>query len=228
MILRNLHRQRIKAEQIVRREMKLFMPKVEAVEKYKGNTFQIELSDGETYFFNIETVMNFHLAQGTEFSDGELQEIKTADETRRARERALYLLDYRDYSFVELYKKLEKNYSGEICMAVVNRLAECGLVDDVRYARRLAEKLVVSKGYGYYRAKQEMLMKGLDRELVEEILEEYNDDTLERLAELVERKYAHKITDRKSLEKVKNSLVRQGYSYSDVNCVLDAYETDDE
>lgn len=204
------------------------MPTVESVEKFKGSTFKVELSDGDVFFINSDTVISFSVSKNAEFTNEEISEIKHADLFRKARERALYLLDYRDYCFVELYKKLEENYDEDICLEVVKNLAETGLVDDRRFACRFAEKLVVSKGYGYYRARQEMLMKGLDRELVEETLEEYNDDTLERLEELVEKKYLHRITDLKSLNKVKNALVRQGYSYNDINAVLSEIELEED
>ena len=202
------------------------MPVIDTLEKYKGNTFMVELSDGETIFLNIETVMKFNLRKGIDIPDEAVLEIKHTDQLRKARERALYLLDYRDYCFVELYKKLEANYDEEVCLEVLNWLCENGLVNDRRYATRLGEKLVVTKGLGYYRAKQEMLMKGLDRELVEEVLSEYEEDTLSRLEELVDKKYLHKITDEKSLNRVKNALVRQGYTYSDVNAVFSLYEFD--
>lgn len=204
------------------------MPIIDSLEKYKGNTFMMELSDGETVFINFDTVMEFHLKAGMNVPDEAMGEIKHFDQLRKARERALYLLDYRDYCFIELYKKLEANYEESVCLEVLRWLCDCGLVDDRRYANRLGEKLIVSKGFGYYRAKQEMLMKGLDRELVEEVLSQYEEDTLSRLEELVEKKYAHKIVDKKSLARVKNALVRQGYTYSDVNSVLSGYEFDEE
>ena len=204
------------------------MAVLDVLEKYKGSTFKAEFSDGEVCFLNAETVADFHLKPGMNVPDEAREEIKAADELRKARERALYLLDYRDYSFVELYKKLEQNYSEETCLKVLERLVELGLVNDERYAKRLAEKYVVTKKLGFYRARQEMLLKGLDKELVEEVLEPYEEDTSERLSELVEKKYARRITDRNSLQKVKNALVRQGYSYSDINAVLDEYDDFDE
>lgn len=200
------------------------MPIVDLIEKFKGNTYKVELSDGDEFYINFDTVLKFSLAKNMDVSDEEIYEIKRWDNLRKARERALYLLDYRDYSFVELYEKLEKNYDEDICLEVVQNLAQIGIIDDRRFAERLGEKLVVTKGFGYYRAKQEMLRKGLDRDLVEEVLGEYQDDTLSRLEELVEKKYLYKITDEKSLNRVKNALVRQGYSYNDINAVLSEIE----
>ncbi len=203
------------------------MAVIDTLEKYKGKTWTVELSDGETFYINEDTVFDFSLKKGQEITEERLEEVKTADLFRKARERALYLLDYRDYSFTELYKKLEGTYTEEISLEVMRRLAESGLINDRRYAETLARKYMVTKKFGYYRARQEMIMKGLDRDIVEQALLVYEDDTLERLEELVESKYARKITDGKSLEKVKNALVRQGYSYSDINAVLSEYETED-
>lgn len=200
------------------------MPIVDLIEKFKGNTYKVELSDGDEFYINFDTVLKFSLAKNMDVSDEEIYEIKRWDNLRKARERALYLLDYRDYSFVELYEKLEKNYDEDVCLEVVQNLAQIGIIDDRRFAERLGEKLVVTKGFGYYRAKQEMLRKGLDRDLVEEVLGDYQDDTLSRLEELVEKKYLYKITDEKSLNRVKNALVRQGYSYNDINAVLSEIE----
>lgn len=203
------------------------MAVIDTLEKYMGKTWTVELSDGETFYINEDTVFDFSLKKGQEITEERLEEVKTADLFRKARERALYLLDYRDYSFTELYKKLEGTYTEEISLEVMRRLAESGLINDRRYAETLARKYMVTKKFGYYRARQEMIMKGLDRDIVEQALLVYEDDTLERLEELVESKYARKITDGKSLEKVKNALVRQGYSYSDINAVLSEYETED-
>ena len=94
------------------------------------------------------------------------------NEFRKAKERALYLLDYRDYSYVELYKKLEKNYSEEICDAVMDKMLELGTVNDRRYAQGLARTYVEVRKYGYYRAYQQMRQKGLTKPIIEEALEE--------------------------------------------------------
>ena len=42
----------------------------------------------------------------------------------------------------------------------------------------------------------------------------------------MERKYERYLTDEKGVKKVKNALLRQGWSYSEVNAVLDLYDLD--
>lgn len=145
---------------------------------------------------------------------------------RRARERALYILEGRDCSYTELYEKLSKNYDDEICLAVCDNMVELSLIDDRRYAEKLARHYITVKKYGMYRAKQEMTRKGISPEMAEEFLEEYEDDTIERITELIEKKYARYLNDEKGIRKVKSALVRMGYSYGDINAVLEEYENE--
>lgn len=133
----------------------------------------------------------------------------------------MYLLDYRDYSYSELYKKLLNNYGEQICYDVCDKLAELGFINDRRYAESLARKYMEVKKFGYFRAVQEMRLKGLSKELIDEVLSGYEDTVHERLAELIEKKYLRKLEDEDDVKKVKNALARQGYSYSDINAVLD-------
>lgn len=198
--------------------------KVEKVSQFKGKTLQIDFDGRDPIFVHADVAFDYHISAGTLMSEGAIEEVTRANDTRRAKERALYLLDERDYSYVELFRKLERNYDEDICYEVLNRLVELGCINDRRYALKLAEYLCVTKKHGYYRAREEMRQRGIPNELIDEALAEFEDDTLERLVSLVERKYAKYLTDEKGKNKVKSALVRLGYSFSDINAVLENFE----
>lgn len=200
--------------------------KIVDIDTYKGETVFIEIEGGEKYFVHQSMIYEFHLHKGMEIPPSALEEVMNENLYRKAKERALYLLDNREYGYAELFKKLEENYGEDICYRVCNKLAELHLIDDRRYAARLAEYYSCTKKFGKYRAKQEIMRRGISSALAEEVLAEYEDDSVERLRELVERKYERKLTDRKSAEKVRAALVRQGYSFSDIKEVLSEYEFD--
>ena len=147
---------------------------------------------------------------------------------KKARERALYLLTARDYSFAELYKKLAANYDEEICVSVCSEMAERGYINDLGYAERKARELFEVKGFGVYRVKRELTLKGLSNDIIEAALELYEDDeaALERLEELVARKYERYLTDEKGVKRVKSALARLGYSFGDIDAVLELYDLD--
>lgn len=204
------------------------LKKIYSIEKYKGSTYCIEFEDGDKLYLNSSIISQFSLKPEVEIPESALDEIVFENDFRRAKERALYLLDYRDHSYQELFKKLEKNYSDDICYAVMEKMVELRVINDRKYAVNLARQYVEVKHFGKYRASSEMYKKGLDKELIEEILEPYEDETLERLDALVEKKYARYLVDKKGEQKVKSALVRQGYSYSDIKAVLENYLYEEE
>lgn len=195
--------------------------KIICLEKYKGKTYRIEFDNNETYFLHFDIICEFHLKEGMEIPSNAFEEIVFANDFRRAKERALYLLDYRDYSYTELFEKLEKNYSEDVCYKVLERMVELGTIDDRRYAERLARHYTEVKKFGYYRIASEMRNKGIPKDIIEEALSVYEDTVYERLFELINKKYYRYLDDEKGVKKVKNALVRYGYSYDDINAVLD-------
>ncbi|MCD7804807.1 MAG: RecX family transcriptional regulator [Oscillospiraceae bacterium] len=205
------------------------MPTITSIEKYKGNTMRVDLDEGEPLFINVDVLNEYHLQKDMTMPDAAIEEIVHSNDFRRAKERALYLLDERDYSFIELYKKLENNYDEDICLEVCNRLSEIGCINDRRYSERLAEHYCVTKRFGLRRAREEMRKRGISNELITEALYPYEDSVQERIAELIDKKYARYLSDEKGVQKVKAALVRQGYSFSEVNKALsDLSEYEDE
>ena len=203
------------------------------VSPFNGSMMCVELSGGGLaqemkIYIHSEIIRKYNVAKGMELSEEEADRLIYENDLRRARERALYLMESRDHSYRELFDKLEKNYSEDICFEVCNRLAEIGVINDRRYAEKLCRQLFEVKKLGRYRVRQEMRLKGLGSEIIEEAMENFSeeDEPFERLEKLVEQKYERYLTDRKGVEKVKNALARKGYSFGEIKEVLDLYDLD--
>ena len=198
--------------------------RVEEVSQFKGETLRVDFDCREPIFINSSVVSNLGIRAGITMTDEDIEEAVSKNDFRRARERALYLLDERDYGYVEMFKKLENNYSEDICYEVVNDLSRLGLIDDRRYAKKCAEYFLTRKLWGKYRAREEMRRRGIPSELIDEALEEYDEGSDDRLRELIEKKYARKLADENGVNKVKAALARQGFSYDEIKRVLAEYE----
>ncbi len=198
--------------------------RVEEVSQFKGETLRIDFDCREPIFINSSVAGSLGIRAGKLMSEEDVEDAVRRNDFRRARERALYLLDERDYGYVEMFKKLENNYPEEICYGVVNDLARLGLIDDRRYAAKCAEYFLTRKLWGKYRAREEMRRRGIPAELIDEALEEYDDGSQDRLRELVEKKYARKLSEENGVNKVKAALARQGFSYDEIKRVLAEYE----
>lgn len=198
--------------------------RVEEVSQFKGETLRVDFDCREPIFINSSVVSSLGIRSGITMTDEDIEEAVSKNDFRRARERALYLLDERDYGYVEMFKKLESSYSEDICYEVVNDLSRLGLIDDRRYAKKCAEYFLTRKLWGKYRACEEMRRRGIPSELIDEALEEYDEGSDERLRELIEKKYARKLADENGVNKVKAALARQGFSYDEIKRVLAEYE----
>ena len=201
--------------------------KINSVRLYKGTTFEVEIDNEKKIYLHADIIADFGVREGMELERPELRKIIYASNFRRAYQYALYCLDYRDYSAKEMHDKLVKTYKNEnLCQAVVKKLEKCGIISDERYAEKLARRFVEGKKYGLKRAKREIILKGIGEYIAEDALQIYNERFSENLAYLISTKYVRLLTDkedRKSIEKVKNSLVRYGYGYDEINHAVKEY-----
>lgn len=197
--------------------------KITNIEKYKGTRHIVYVDDEYWYILDIEIIASNGLKAGLECDKDFLENIKYKAEIRKAKERALYLLSYRDHSKSELIKKLEKNVSEQVAVLTAEKMQEFGYLDDEKYAEKLAKDLILRKKLGYRRALYQMTLKGLDKDLCEEVLEELENDPVEIIEKLVEKKYAKYLVDQKGKNKVINALLRLGHNYSDIKVVIDEY-----
>ena len=142
-----------------------------------------------------------------------------------AKERALAMLDRRDYSRAELLKKLrEKGEDAAEAEAAVERLVELGFVDDARYAP-LVVRRCAAKGYGPQRVRQELLRRGIPRELWDEAMAQMpvQDDAVDRLLRS-RLKSAH--PDRAELKRASDYLLRKGYGWDEIRAALARYDAE--
>lgn len=202
------------------------MLRITAVEKAKKG-YHLFVEGEYALMLPAEVLAQSGLRAGQEITPQRLDEIKQASDRRRARERALYLLESRSHSQKELFDKLCRSVSEEIARETADRMVQLGLVDDESYARRWAAMLWREKKYGPRRIRQGLMQKGFDRELIDQVLEEMDDafageESADQLEGLIRRKYARYLTDGdpKGRNKTVNALLRLGYDYDQIRGAL--------
>ena len=193
---------------------------ITAIEPRRKRLSQLYLDGEAAVKVDTETLLKAGWKPGMEISDEDHHQLLQESEARRAKEKALYLLEYRSHSKKELADKISRTTSREAAEAAVDKMEELGLVNDEDYGRQMAEYLLQKKGYGLRRARQELLQKGIDRELIEELLEELAPDPEEKLREIVERKYQNQLDDEKGYRRTVAALQRLGYGWEDIKTVL--------
>ena len=145
-----------------------------------------------------------------------------------AKQKALSLLDRRDYSRAELLGKLaEKGYDEAAAEIAVDRLVDLGFVDDARYAP-IVVRHYAAKGYGAQRVRGELQRRGIPRELWDAAMAEMpeQDETLDRL--LRARLRGADPGDRAALKKATDALQRKGYGWDEIHSAVERYREETE
>ena len=181
--------------------------------------------DGEAAVkVDTETWLRSGLAVGDDIDDERLHQLLQDSAAHRAHEKALYLLEHRAHSKKELADKIARaEFDRDAANAAADRMEELGLVDDEQYARRLAQVLFERRKFGARRVRQELQQKGIDAGLISVVLEEFSpetDETVEKIRDIVERKYPAAREDEKVRRRAVAALQRYGYKLDDIFAVL--------
>ena len=145
------------------------------------------------------------------------------DELKKAKNLAFRLLKYRDRSERELVNRLrKKKVSKEVIEKVIAELKNLSLLDDRKFAKSWIQERI-RKGYGLLKIKAELKEKGIDQDLLKDLLENLNKDewVLPQIRELAQKriKKYNKI-DLNVKRKVFSYLVRRGFPYEKVIRIL--------
>ena len=145
-------------------------------------------------------------------------------EERRLYGKALRSLSRREHSRLQLLQKLKRDCSdAALVEAVLDRLTEDGLLSDVRFAESLCLSRI-GRGYGEFYIRRELANKGVNIEIVSEVLSqvlEAQGSDWPALAEAVaQRRFPHFARDTTSWHKACRFLNRRGFSAGDIRAVL--------
>ena len=202
--------------------------KITEVAIRRRRLYLVRLDNGAEHTVDRQTFDESPYRMGEEISEEGLAALLEKSQYNRARERALYLLGLRDYACGELEKKLYTEASPEIAAAVVTRLQEVGLLDDERYARRLAHHLAEYKKYPRRRIEQELRHRGIDAAMAADAVAALAGDDLQQALALLEKKYYNKLNAPEDRRRVIAALARRGFSYGAIRAAMERLNVPDD
>ncbi|MBQ0097525.1 MAG: regulatory protein RecX [Oscillospiraceae bacterium] len=179
--------------------------------------------DGEFAFkLDSEVLISNRFDVGKDITDEELHDVVLQSDNKRCKDKALWLISFRDYSKKELIQKLRKDYSEEAVLSCVSRLEELSLINDESYATRLSHDLVNIKHSSLRGVREKLREKGIDKDLIDEIVSSLDIDEREQIRIIIEKKYRN-LSDEKTRRRCVSALQRMGFSYSDIKSTLNEY-----
>lgn len=188
--------------------------------------------DGE-YLLTVDEIFWFScgLVSGDEINEEELTAFEEAAGSRRAFNSALNSLDYRDHSEKEIRAKLLRKHDADYVDEAVEKLIELDLINDEHYAENYARELFERKKFGKMRIKSELRAKGISADIanaaVEELFEEEEPDNVQRIVDIIGKRYYNRMNDEVGRKKVFSALQRMGYSFSDIREAMSEFSDDE-
>lgn len=202
--------------------------KIIEISRRRRSLYRLDFEQGDSIEVDVRTFDESRFAVGQEITEEQLNTLLATSRYNRARERALYLLGLRDYACKELEEKLYSEADPVIAAAVVERLREVGLLDDERYAARLARSLSEVKHYPRRRIEQELRRRGISPVLAQAAVSDLEGEDFEQALEILRRKYYNKLNDPDSRRRVTAALARRGFSYGAIRRAMDEMEMPDD
>lgn len=196
----------------------MLVTKIQAVTKQK---YRIELDGQPAFVVYKGELSRYGIKEGHEILQPIYEELVGQVLTKRAKLRAMHLLESMDRTRAELEKKLQSSeYPGEAVAEALAYVESFGYLDDKRYARHYVE--CKKEGRGKARLKMELAQKGVDRNIIEEVLDEAKlDDCRDTIRELVrKRRRGDGPMDDRERQRIYGYLMRKGFSSSDILSVL--------
>ncbi len=198
--------------------------KITAIIQQKRSSW-VNVFINEQFGFGIskKTLVDFDLFVGKEISEKEIKEILERDQQIRALEKTFRWLGIRPRSQKELEKKLqEKGFTSKIVKKTLKRLREFGYLDDKRFAWSWFETRKLS-GKGKFIIKKELKEKGIEEELIKNILSHYSPSEEVEIALNLARRKIVGLKDLSKLEqkqKLACFLASRGFSWQAIIEVL--------
>ena len=197
----------------------MYVTKIEPVTKAKYKVF---LEEQFAFVLYKGELSRYKIQEGTELSQETVKEIRKEVLEKRAKLRAMHLLEHMDRTEAELRNKLKRDlYPEDIIETAMQYVKSFGYIGDLSYAKRFVESRQHSKSK--LEIKMSLLRKEISREIIQNVLEEYYSDQDESAAiwKLLEKKrFTPETATEAEKQKMYGYLLRKGFRYEDVRQVI--------
>lgn len=201
----------------------MFSLTVTQIEEYVKNKYKVFLNDEFAFVLYKGELRRFKIQVGAILEKETYQEIVDTILIKRAKLRAMHLLKTIDRTEADVRRKLhECLYPKEAIDAAIDYVKSYHYINDTRYANNF----ITSRSGSMSKSKirQKLILKGIDKELIDEQLKAYGEDGNDTEKELLRRLMLKKckelpLSDFQEKNKLFAYLYRKGFAISDIECV---------
>ncbi len=210
--------------------------KITAITAQQKNPNRVNIHIDGKYRFSLDIaqVVDFGIKIGKDIDELTLEDLENEGQFGKLYAQAVEYCWARPHSYREVYDYLYKktrparyrNRKGEIkeragvlvqnVDRVLERLVNKGYLDDYKFCQWWVENRNLTKGSSLRKLRSELMQKGVDPKVIEQVLAESqrsDDIEIQKIIAKKQSKYPDEL-------KLKQYLLRQGFSYDDINSAL--------
>ena len=203
---------------------------ITSVEEQKKNKERKSVFVDNRYAFGMDEEDWFKLGLyvGMEIDENTIEKINETCNYSKAKKYAVKSLTFKMQSQQEMAKKLEqKGYDPEIIKKVVDHLVQMEYINDRLFAQKYIKQAMNLKKLGVQRIRQELSIKGIRRDVIDDALSQFDNSQEDVLYEMVQKKMKTlKDFDVKSLNSLRGHFIRKGYLMNSINRCIEQIITE--
>lgn len=206
--------------------------KITGISAQTKNPDRVNVSVDGSYRFSLDIFQlgELGIKVGNDYSDEELTSFEQESQFGKLYGRALEYTLMRPHSAREIKDylwrktrdrkgkegKVIPGYSPALSTRVFDRLQEKGYVDDSRFAQWWVENRNLTKGTSQRKLSTELMTKGVDRSVIDEVLGQSERSDTDEIKKVMEKKRKRYPDENKLIQ----YLMRQGFRYDDILAAL--------
>jgi len=190
------------------------------------NSYLIKLENEEEFFISDEDYFSNQIYGMDEIEPSVLLNLSRNLIIKKAKSYAIKFVMLKIRSSGEVRTKLsQQGYDEEVIEATLEYLVESNYINDENFARVYSNHLIKTKRLSQNQIKYELKRKGIDLELVEDILSDDSISDISTAQNAFRKKYKNfDFSDVKMKAKAQNFLMSKGFSYDIIKQVFEGEE----
>ena len=183
--------------------------------KHLGTRVNVFINDRFSFALDAELVTRYALEAGVVLDAERLQELLEEDGDAKAYARALYYLGFRPRAAQEIRERLRRDeWPDTVIERVIERLQNEKLLNDAAFAALWVENRTLFKPRGSRALRQELRIKGVEKEEIETVLPDADEELANAVAALSskERQW-QRLEGREREQKMLAWLQRRGFPF---------------
>jgi len=200
------------------------MPVITSIKPQKNNKrLNIYIDNKFAFGLDLDNFVKFHLKVDQELDEKQINKIIKEAEFKKILDKLLNFATLRPRSEKEIKDYLKRKKSPEsITEELFKRLNNLELIDDTEFARWWVEQRQSFSPKTKRVLSNELRIKGIDREIIKEILEETEIDEEKIAKELIIKKMYkwEKLDDKIRRQKITQYLAGRGFDWNTIGKVV--------